>query len=666
MHQTIRGYIVRDQLTDRDIVAGREAWWVDIAGPHLAEEIDEQAWVAERCLTKPQGEIRNPTESTCDRANGWMASSWSETDYAEMAQGKAGAIAEGAKSIDPERAARLFREVMSYMSAPVPKATRRDPWDLRGDRVVVPEPPKPTTPEPSAPPAEIILAAFDAMEAKTDALIAKVDAFIVGVQEEIAALPPEEPVVIGFEDVGFSCPFCAKEKPCAVHGTLGDLQWAPFPDLGVEVLHCECCGAQIVERPLSDARRTTFLAEVAVEVDPEIALQAADDAKEATVADLLASSYSRPSWVTDTEEDEDEENKEPPKPLVRKPTEPPFRPKYDEWGFPIKQPPATPTDPAPGSEPPQPEGEPVPEEPGASPPPDQLGTDGSAATAAKGTGSSSHYESIESSLRDATIQEKGMKTRVQLTTYIGGDYVKGQSDDFRVPDITAAAVCAVLSVIKRIADERHQAAIGAGTARPKGGRRIRIQMTEYATDGGEYLKGKPENLSVPDMDVKQVAELVDHQLAAHFGVRRGDAGALVRAWWEFTRETVEGSAGPASGDVPKDERGASDSTAGNLGNTVQGGGAVLDGYGDATRESLALLLPDLLGKTYSKRLHLGLCAVVVEPSLRVISLWEREGDAKLAAKRAGAGARVVDAQGFLIPKAEVEATPEVAPDEVRP
>jgi hypothetical protein len=303
----------------------------------------------------------------------------------------------------------------------------------------------------------------------------------------------------------------------------------------------------------------------------------------------------------------------------------------------------------------------VPEEPGASPPSDQLGTDGSAATAANGTGSStSHYESIEPALRAAAIEERGMKTRIQLTGYLKGKYIQGQADNFIVPDIMAEAVQAALAPIKEIANKLHLTAVGAGTALAKGGPRVRIQLTEYATNGGEYLRqdgstSKPQNLSIASMTVEQVSKLVDYQLALHFGVRRGDAGALVKAWGAFAGiETVDGSAGPTKKDDRKDERGASDSVVENSGNTVQG--VVLDGYG------MAILLPDLLERTYSKKLHLGLCAVVTGSNLRVMSLWKQEIAAKIAAKRAGA--RVVDAQGFLISWAEIEAA-EIAPDEAQ-
>jgi SHS2 domain-containing protein len=143
-----------------------------------------------------------------------------------------------------------------------------------------------------------------------------------------------------------------------------------------------------------------------------------------------------------------------------------------------------------------------------------------------------------------------------------------------------------------------------------------------------------------------------------------DAKMLVRAWQEFTRETVEGSAEPADGASAKDKRGAFDLVAEKSSNTAQG--ALLDGYGDAhmaTETTSAVMRPSLLSRGYDKKVHLGMCAVVVGTDLRVISLWGAEGDAKVAAKRV-ARARVVDSQGYLIPKAEVEATPEVAPDEV--
>jgi hypothetical protein len=132
---------------------------------------------------------------------------------------------------------------------------------------------------------------------------------------------------------------------------------------------------------------------------------------------------------------------------------------------------------------------------------------------------------------------------------------------------------------------------------------------------------------------------------------------------EPAREIEDGSAGPVEGGSAKDERGASNSVVEKSPNTVQG--ALLDGHGDVratTGEFLAVLLPDLLNRPYDKRLHLGLCAVVTGSMLRVIGLWEREADAKVAARRADG--RVVDAQGFLVPQGEVD-TAEIAPDEAR-
>lgn len=589
MHQTIMGYSVRKQLTDRDHVLGKEGWWVDVAGPHLAEEIDEQAWLINRLMTTPQGEIINPTEATCARANGWMASSWSAADYAEMEQGKAGIIYDGAPSISEDKARDRLREMMRYSSEPITVTARPDPWSLRGDRVVMPD----LDPEPEAMDPEVALQAAD------DALDAMVE-----------------------------------------RASVKDL-------LAVSDVVLESTAAMLVE---------------------------CDD----LLGRMLAAGMQRPkkpSGVTDMDEDDEEEeayirpsNRPSDKPPVQKPVEPPFRPTYDDWGFPISYPPAKP---APDSEPPQSEGEPTPEEPVASPSADQLGTAESAHAASQGVGSPSHYESIEPALRAAAIEERGMKTRIQLTGYLKGKYVQGQADNFIVPDIMAEAVRTALEPISEVARRNHEAAVGAGTALAKGGPRVRVQLTEYASKGGEYLRQDGSkvgyNLTVPDMTVAAVAELIDHQLATHFGVRRGDAAALVQVWGAFMGpqdpEIEDGSAGPVEGGSAKDRQGPSDSVAENAGNTVQG--ALLDGYGDAraaTGEFLAVLLPDLLNRAYDKRLHLGLCAVVTGSMLRVTSLWERESDAKVSARRVGG--RVVDAQGFLVPQGEVDAA-EIAPDEAR-
>jgi hypothetical protein len=590
MHQIIMGFIVRDGLTDRDIVVGKEAWWVDVAGPHLAEEIDEQAWLINRLMTTPQGEIINPTEATCARANGWMASSWSAADYAEMEQGKAGIIYDGAPSISEDKARDRLCEMMRYSSEPITVTASPDPWSLRGDRVVVPD----LDPEPEVMDPEVALQAAD------DVLDAMVE------QASVKYLLAVSDVVL------------------------------------------ESTAAMLVE---------------------------CDD----LLGRMLAASMQRPkkpSGVTNMDEDDEEEeeayirpsNRPSDKPPVQKPVEPPFRPMYDDWGFPISYPPAKP---AHDSEPPQSKGEPTPEEPVASPSADQLGTAESAHAASQGVGSPSHYESIEPALRAVVIEERGMKTRIQLTGYLKGKYVQGQADNFIVPDIMAEAVRTALEPISEVARRNHEAAVGAGTALAKGGPRVRVQLTEYASKGGEYLRQDGSkvgyNLTVPDMTVAAVAELIDHQLATHFGVRRGDAAALVQVWGAFmgepAREIEDGSAGPVEGGSAKDERGASNSVVEKSPNTVQG--ALLDGHGDVratTGEFLAVLLPDLLNRPYDKRLHLGLCAVVTGSMLRVIGLWEREADAKVAARRAGG--RVVDAQGFLVPQGEVD-TAEIAPDEAR-
>jgi hypothetical protein len=551
----IRGYMVRDQLSDIDVVEGKDSWLADVSGPLLADEVDEQLWTVNRLMTTPQGDVNSSYDVTCFRSNGRLASSWGDADYEEMiANRKNFKIKEGTMVLDPDHP--VFYVKLPIGSDASPKLFRSDPWNLHGDRVVVPS---------IMPPINVVNAILDAM--MLDAL-----------EEEYDAIPDS---------------------------------------IKTEELHLERLSARVDDMFLATLRNTT--------------------------------THRKPA-VIDTGEDDYDVEEEKPKPLVRKPAEPAYRPKCDDWGFPISYPTAD-SEPSPNSA----NEEPVPEEHDESPPSDQLGTDGSAVMTAKGTGST-HYESIEPALRADMIEEKGMKTRIQLTGYLAGKYIKGQADNFIIPDIMAEVVRGVLEPIAETARRRNDAEIGAGTAPAKGGPRVRIQLTEYTSNGGEYLRQNDSkvgyNLSILGMSVNQVATLVDHQIAVNFGVRRGDAEVLVVAWNAFmgTQEiAMEGSAGPNSKDVRKDERETLDFTNGNSSNAV--------------REAVMPLRPDLLGKTYSKNLHFGFCAVVVGTNLRVMSLWAKERDAMAAARRVNA--RVVDAKGYLIPQAEVESAPAVAPDEVR-
>lgn len=535
MYETIRGWITRSGLVNKAEVAGRDDWMVDMSGPMLSDEVDEQAWLAERIRTKPQGEMRAPAAGPV----------WRPDDYAEMSEGRAVGVPVGGVSVSEEAARARLREAMSFSSAPIAVSARPDPWDLRGDRVVVPE--------------EVSMEVVPVEEVALDALV------VVASQEAVAMVP-------------------------VLETALGAMEAASI---------AERVAAVLLARPKPDVARA--------------------EALEAHAADLRSR---KPAGVTDVDDDDEEEEPEP-KPLADKPVEPPYRPKYDDWGFPIAYPPEG--KPAAGSEPPQPKGEPAPEEkPPASPPTGELGPGGSAGPAGLPLGAGS----------PEPIKEGTMNTRVQLTERRDGQYVKGAAANFEVEGATPAEVRAVLGVIEEIAKARHQAAVGAGTARAKGGVRTRIQLQPKPTllVEGRRTKGEPEagagfeNLNAPGMSVAEVEPLVDHQLALHYGLRRGEAAALVRIWEAFAGK---GPAGPAEGEARKDER------------------------ADATGDSPALLLPDAVGKGYTKRLHLGMCCVVRGGGLVVESLWKDEGQAKRAAARTGA--RVVDAAGFLVPQAEVDA-----------
>lgn len=215
--------------------------------------------------------------------------------------------------------------------------------------------------------------------------------------------------------------------------------------------------------------------------------------------------------------------------------------------------------------------------------------------------------------------EGTMNTRVQLTEYVGNEYTGAAN--FEVDGASPAEVRKVLEAIQDISLARHAAAVGAGTAPPKGGVRVRIQLQPKPTRfvDGRRMKCEPakgagyENLRTRGMSVSEVAPLVNHQLKLHFGIREGDPAELVGAWGAFAGAAPEASVEAedvASPAVP--------------------------------------VMPGLSGRGYSRRVHLGLFCVVKGMSLRVSSLWEREKDAVAEARRTGA--RVVDSDGYLVPE----------------
>jgi hypothetical protein len=209
-----------------------------------------------------------------------------------------------------------------------------------------------------------------------------------------------------------------------------------------------------------------------------------------------------------------------------------------------------------------------------------------------------------------------MQVRIQLTSYFGGKYAKGEGANFEVPDADARSVREVLEVIGDIARIRHVAAVASGASPSKGGWRVRIQISNKTGKGGAYLQqdGSEDGsleVPVPGMKASQVAPLVDHQVALRFGVRRGDPADLVRAWEAFAGKGPE---------VPQVH----------------------------------------VGKLYSERTCLGRAAVVTHPGMVVQSLWATEREAIMAARRTNC--RVIDREGWLVGKAAMDAVPEAAPD----
>ncbi len=489
MYQTIHGFIVRDQLTDRDVVLGREDWRLDCYGPSLQEEVDMQAWTAERMLSIPSGEVRDASPATCERANGFAASSWSASDYEEMEVMVAPEPVWGGWPLSEDEARDRLHEVMQIGSAKVETALRADPWDLRGDRVAV------------------------------------VEEIVVEDTEPVA----EEPVEVAVARALMTVP--------------------------------------------------------ALLAASDIVLAGAKEAMEESdglLEEMAAMAKSRPSGVTDTELDDEEER--PAKPLVYKNPEP--LPKFhrDDWGFPISPPPGEPE--------PEAEGKTVEEE--------------------EPEGDS-----------EPVVLEGTMNTRVQLTGYMGGDYIRGEADNFEVDGKSPLEVKAALQVLEDLATERFGAEVRAGRLPAKGGPMVRVQLQPKPTRivDGRAVKGEPiaktgfENLGAKGMRVAQVAPLVSHLLGTAFGMAKYDPAECARAWAEFSGQHVDVRA-----EEPEDVRAEEP-------------------------ELLVDILPDLVGVRYNPKLHKGLCAVVEPSSMVVRGLWETEADALAHAD----GRRVVDAEGWLVP-----------------
>lgn len=183
--------------------------------------------------------------------------------------------------------------------------------------------------------------------------------------------------------------------------------------------------------------------------------------------------------------------------------------------------------------------------------------------------------------RDDIVRLKGVKTRVQLTFREDGDYVSKASlglDDscptnWVLKGIPGDAVKALIEPLAEELRARHAANVLARRARKRGGPSVRVQITEYTAEGGEYVKQKPGagrrrtlNETCPGATLLLVSMLLDYLFAANFGERSRNASELVAFYRRWTEEGVR----KPDADSPAGDPGrGSHSTPENPSNTVQ-------------------------------------------------------------------------------------------------
>lgn len=176
--------------------------------------------------------------------------------------------------------------------------------------------------------------------------------------------------------------------------------------------------------------------------------------------------------------------------------------------------------------------------------------------------------------RDDIVRTKGVKTRVQLTFREDGGYVSKASlglDDscptnWVLQGIPGDAVKALVEPLASELRRRHKHDVAAGRARKRGGPSVRIQMTEYTAEGGEYVKQgdgaerrRTLNETCPGATLVLVSFLLDYLFAANFGERSRNAAELVRFYREWIEEGVRkpdadltlGDPGRGSDDKPE-------------------------------------------------------------------------------------------------------------------
>jgi hypothetical protein len=134
----VKGYIVKDKLTDRKKIICEEKWDTDVCGPILSDEVDKQAWLINMYLSSAS-ESHRDVPITIDRLSGFQTTSWSDKDYESMANLSSPCPVEGGEIITVFEAAKKLKEEMAKASSKVEVKPYNDPWGLRGDRVVVVE-----------------------------------------------------------------------------------------------------------------------------------------------------------------------------------------------------------------------------------------------------------------------------------------------------------------------------------------------------------------------------------------------------------------------------------------------------------------------------------------------------------------------------------------------
>jgi len=183
--------------------------------------------------------------------------------------------------------------------------------------------------------------------------------------------------------------------------------------------------------------------------------------------------------------------------------------------------------------------------------------------------------------RDEIVRLKGVKTRIQLTFREDGQYVSKIAlgldnscpTNWVLKGIPGDAVKELVSPIAQELRARHTLAVLTKRAAKRGGPSVRIQITEYTEEGGEYVKQQPGaerrrtlNETCHGATLVLVSTLLDYLFAANFGERTRNVSELVDFYRRWTEEGAQEPGTEGAGETPG--RG-SDTKSKNQPNTVQ-------------------------------------------------------------------------------------------------